>query len=623
MARRDRRTSHEKRIDEARANIRWARHDLDGTVLGPLLGSVPVYECPDDPDWPLIAGVSLDNGVIFANPHRRPEILRAAWVHFIAHQCLHLALGHDKRCQDRDRYLWSVACDIYIDNLLAALKIGSPPHDFVCEPQFTGRTEEAIYEAVLADKRYSAKWLTPAGVGRTDMLYGGPDARDIGWGYRDRRTDYENLFAEGIRRAVDEAVVEASVHLGDTGAQAKLWAVARRARQWVMYEFPLLGALAADLSIIADGPMCDRMDIGVAAVNPYLGEIYLNKDRRLDQDEWVFVYVHELLHVALMHSSRLQGRDPEVWNWACDFVINGWLVEMGVGKLPSVGALFDPRLRGMSAEEVYDLLLRDPRKCKGLRGFRGGRGDIIWDARKPILRGEVATLDDMVRRCLAVGLTCPMRGFVPAGMLEEIRSLFAPPVPWDVELARWMEGHVPYVRESLRTYARASRRQASTPDIPRAARHVPLEWREACTFGVVLDTSGSMDRELLGRALGAIASFSEARDVPAIRLVMCDAQPYDRGFVSPIDLRGVFPVQGRGGTVLQPAVNLLASRPDFPPNAPVMILTDGWCEEEIVCPRDHCFVMPRKSGMDKYQTLRTSAPVFRILREDHWQDQDV
>ena len=122
--------------------------------------------------------------------------------------------------------------------------------------------------------------------------------------------------------------------------------------------------------------------------------------------------------------------------------------------------------------------------------------------------------------------------------------------------------------KALRTYARASRRQASTPDIPRPPAMCRRSGRDACTFGVVLDTSGSMDRELLGRALGAIASYAEAREVSAVRLVLCDAAPYDQGFVAPTDLRGVFPVQGRGGTVLQPAINYLLNRPDFPASAP-------------------------------------------------------
>ncbi len=218
---------------------------------------------------------------------------------------------------------------------------------------------------------------------------------------------------------------------------------------------------------------------------------------------------------------------------------------------------------------------------------------------------------------MAAGLSCPSRGLVPAGLLEEVRSLFTPPVPWDVELARWMDEHVPMIRDPLRSYGRASRRQSSTPDIPRPARYVPQEWKDACTFGVVMDTSGSMDRELLGRALGAIASYAEARDVPAVRLVLCDAQPYDRGFVAPTELRGTYPVQGRGGTVLQPAINHLVTRPDLPASAPVMVITDGWCEEELVITRDHCFVLPRKVADTPAPPLRTSAPVFRVMRPEY------
>ncbi len=277
------------------------------------------------------------------------------------------------------------------------------------------------------------------------------------------------------------------------------------------------------------------------------------------------------------------GRDPQIWNLACDSLINSWLIEIGVGRLPTVGLLYDPRLQGISAEAVYDLLVLDPRRCKSLRGFRGKLGDILMDIPgRMIYRADVTTIDDIVRRCMAAGLSSSSRGTVPAGLIEEVNSLFTPPVPWDVDLARWMEAHVSVLREKQLTYARASRRQSSTPDIPRAARYVPQENRDACTFGVVLDTSGSMDRELLGRALGAIASYSEARVVPAVRLVLCDAAPYDQGFVEPTALRGLFPVKGRGGTVLQPAINYLLTRADFPPSAPLMIITDGWCEENAV-----------------------------------------
>jgi hypothetical protein len=103
-------------------------------------------------------------------------------------------------------------------------------------------------------------------------------------------------------------------------------------------------------------------------------------------------------------------------------------------------------------------------------------------------------------------------------------------------------------------------------------------------------------------------------------LILCDAAPYDQGFVAPADLRGVYPVRGRGGTVLQPAINHLLCRSDFPAAAPVMVITDGWCEEVLLVPREHCFVMPRKSWKEGAMPLRTSAPVFRVLKEEYYDD---
>ena len=206
---------------------------------------------------------------------------------------------------------------------------------------------------------------------------------------------------------------------------------------------------------------------------------------------------------------------------------------------------------------------------------------------------------------------------MPAGLLEEIKSLFTPPVPWDVELARWMDAHVPLLRDPLRTYARASRRQSSTPDIPLPRALYPAGVEGGCTFGVVMDTSGSMDRETLGRALGAIASYAEARDVPAVRLVMCDAAPLRSGHGDPDGTARHLPGSGsrRNRAPARHQSPALAG-PDFPAAAPMMIITDGWCEEELLVPREHCFVLPRKSYAEgNAMPLRTSAPVFRVLKE--------
>ena len=63
---------------------------------------------------------------------------------------------------------------------------------------------------------------------------------------------------------------------------------------------------------------------------------------------------HEVMHPALHHHLRRSGRDPKRWNIACDYVINPLLVDAGL-KLPE-GVLLENRFRGMSAEQIYNLL---------------------------------------------------------------------------------------------------------------------------------------------------------------------------------------------------------------------------------------------------------------------------
>ena len=87
-----------------------------------------------------------------------------------------------------------------------------------------------------------------------------------------------------------------------------------------------------------------------------------------------------------------------------------------------------------------------------------------------------------------------------------------------------------------------------------------------------------MPRSLLAAALGAIASYSAARNVHAVRLVFCDAAAYDQGVVRPDSLADAVHVQGRGGTQLQPGIDLLERAEDFPKDAPILLITDGQWE---------------------------------------------
>lgn len=409
------------------------------------------------------------------------------------------------------------------------------------------------------------------------------------------RTDWKELLAKGIASGVGRALNVAAGHAVSADPE-RASTPARQAKRRLIDHYPLLGALAATFDLEEDRRLCQQYGIQVAAVDVGARKIWMNPGAGLNSNECLFVFTHELLHAGLNHASRRRGRDPQLWNVACDFIINAWLIEMGIGSAPAIGLLHDPKFQNWSAEEIYDDLAKDLRRARKLATLRGvGQPDLIGEEDgKPFTDAE-----RYCRRALAHGLErCLLgntRGTLPAGLIEEIRSLNQPPIPWDVQLAEWFDERFP-PPDVRRTYARPSRRQAATPDLPRpSAAKPPEEERKSRVFGVVLDTSGSMEPAILGKALGAIASYSLARDVFAVRLICCDAHAYDHGWVEPESLLDRFSIKGRGGTILQPGIDLIEAqrhRAEFPKTGPLLIITDGFCEDQLHVSMDHAFLLP-------------------------------
>ena len=71
------------------------------------------------------------------------------------------------------------------------------------------------------------------------------------------------------------------------------------------------------------------------------------------------VFLHELLHAALLHPMREGIRDHQLFNVAADIVVNGMVSNEQNMKLPK-GAIRDKELEHLSVEEVYENLLRRP-----------------------------------------------------------------------------------------------------------------------------------------------------------------------------------------------------------------------------------------------------------------------
>jgi predicted metal-dependent peptidase len=518
------------------------------------------------------------------------------WAYVVAHCLLHLAFGH--HVEQKHPVAWNLACDLQVADFLAGVGVGTAPAEYRLSMEAPARGEEAIYELLVA-----------RGGAPHDA------SRDLVWNpkLREREVDWQKLFARGVRDSVTHAVrIAGGLQDPEDPYAEPRNSPATRARDWFITHYPLLGGMAARFRIVENLELCRRLEIQIAAVDAEEQTIYINPATALDDEEMRFVMAHEFLHPALLHHKRVEWRDAFLWNIATDFVINHWLVEMGVGQMPSVGVLYDPELAGRSAEEIYDLIRTDLRRYRKLATLRGiDKGDMLGPSRPDWwLDAEGSRLDDFYRRALSEGLVFwdeqGMRGYLPAGLVEEIRALEMPPIAWDVELARWFEERFAPV-ETRRTYGRPSRRQSASPDIPRPRVVPAMGPLDGRTFGVVLDTSGSMDRAILARALGTIASYASAHDVPAARVVFCDAAAYDAGYLAPDVIADRVRVKGRGGTILMPGVKLLEKAEDFPDDGPILVITDAWCDR-VRSSRNHAFVIPYGAQLP----FVPGGPVFRV-----------
>jgi predicted metal-dependent peptidase len=541
------------------------------------------------------------------------------WQNAIAQAKLHVVLNHcdPRRCDPA----WRTACELEAIDLLRHLSIGVRPHKlFYCEVALPGRSLEQMAAAIGeggAETIAMFSGFGTAGAGQAAWAFE-PGVEPL---HPATIKDHSDILARAIRNNISAAVeLAGSTARQSRGGSSDPNSMSEQSRRWFVANYPLLAALAASFEIIEDIAVCDQLGIAVAAVDPEMQRIYINPRFPWSREAMDFVMAHELLHVGLRHEQRRQGRDPFLWNVACDYVINGWLAEMGVGSFPTEDLLLDPELalEKDSAEAIYDRITKDLRrlrKVKKLRTLRGiGAVDIICERPSGWWTGPGTDLDSFYRRALADGLDLHLkgvqRGTLPGSLVEEIRALQQPPIPWDVKLGQWLDAYFPPI-ESARSYRRASRRQGSTPDIPRAVYIRPPDLLAPRTFGVVLDTSGSMPQRLLAYALGAISSYAMSREVPLVRLIQCDAGAHDMGYVEPEALSGRVEIRGRGGTVLMPGIELLQNSDSFPKDAPILVITDGMCDA-LTIKREHAFLMPEGARLP----FATHQPIFHFDRTD-------
>ena len=91
------------------------------------------------------------------------------------------------------------------------------------------------------------------------------------------------------------------------------------------------------------------------------GKVLLYSEKFIEEhDEKTLsaVIIHEVLHVIFEHPYNRGDRNPKLWNVACDYCINEYVISELHMSLPA-NALLDRQYFGMSEYKIYSILDND------------------------------------------------------------------------------------------------------------------------------------------------------------------------------------------------------------------------------------------------------------------------
>ena len=291
----------------------------------------------------------------------------------------------------------------------------------------------------------------------------------------------------------------------------------------------------------------------------------------LSDMELDFVLMHEVMHVALKHCNRGLKYNQELFNIACDIVVNSNILKskgMNLDAIKVNGNISMHQIEGkegylFTAEEVYEKLLKNGNRIPSL-GFDDHSKWEMDKEREDDVNAKIIAIKDMEDRAHQNGK--PGVGSIPAGVERLVKELKESRVNWRELLNEFIEFEI-----NDYTFTPPDRRYDAEFFMPSFSEMD--ENLEDVLF--MVDTSGSMSIEditlVYSEINGAIQAF-EGRLKGLIGFF--DAKVYDPiPFDSSIDLTKIIP-KGGGGTSFHNVFRYVMQMENKPKY--LIILTDGY-----------------------------------------------
>jgi predicted metal-dependent peptidase len=256
--------------------------------------------------------------------------------------------------------------------------------------------------------------------------------------------------------------------------------------------------------------------------------IYFNREffTPLTVKQVEFVIAHEILHAVFDHMGRREGRDPKIFNIACDYAVNGQIVRDRIGdhNLPDIKIFHDTKYYGWSAEQVYDEIYEkyDEEQLAALGQMLDEHldsdGNSGKDGQPKYSKEELKKIRDEMREAVMQAAQAAGAGNVPASIQRMIKELTEPKMNWREILRQQIQSTIKNDYTFMRPNRKGWHMSAILPG---------TNYEETIDICVSIDMSGSIGDEQAKDFLSEIKGIMEEYKDFKIKVWCFDTEVYN------------------------------------------------------------------------------------------------
>lgn len=283
----------------------------------------------------------------------------------------------------------------------------------------------------------------------------------------------------------------------------------------------------------------------------------------------IAVIAHEAWHVALGHSFRRGNRHHKKYNKAADYVDNQLLKDTNF-ELPS-GALQDNKYRGLSTEEVYDLLPDEPDdKNQDPLANDIDFSPITKEEEKKI---ELDTTMILSKAVMASKTAGEGIGTIPKEAEVYLEERLKPKLPYKALLRRYVS------RVTKSNYSWKKPNKRFFPDLILPSLHS----HKIGLIANAIDTSCSLTPKGLNTHLSEVTNIQKIFKPKEMLIIDCDSRIHNIHKVNERTSIKDLKFSGRGGTNFDPVIEYLNGLKELP--LILIYYTDLWAPPLQVKPK--------------------------------------